>query len=135
MRKLGIVVGALFIASTMMGCSYIGSDVNLGAAATAVGVSNITTGDGTFANYKAMDHQSGLEIGIAVGLPLLFKFMELYPVQSNQAMVEEMATRSKANGANAMINVSPPTESYWGFPFGIVGIYIDKVSGTGINVR
>ena len=37
--------------------------------------------------------------------------------------------------AVTMINVTPPKESYWGFPFGIVGIYIDTCAGTGIKTK
>ena len=46
-----------------------------------------------------------------------------------------MAQKAKEMGANAMINVDPPREFYTGLPFFIVGLYVDTVEGTGIDVK
>ena len=96
---------------------------------------NITTGDGTFENYKATGYHTGTEIGLAVGLPGIGKFFEVWPTQTNEAQLDKIAKAAKADGANAMINVEPPVETYYGIPFGIFGIYVDTVSGTGIKVK
>jgi hypothetical protein len=135
MRSCLLAVVCLFAVSTMSGCTRLATDVDLGKAAQKHGMKNITTGDGTFENYTAVDHHRHLEVGISVGIPYLCKLIELYPVQSNQAQLEDMAGESKAHGANAMINVCPPTETYTGFPFFIVGLHFDRTSGTGINQR
>jgi hypothetical protein len=135
MRKLSLAVFCLFVASMATGCMYVQQQVSLKEAAASANMVNVTTGDGTFENYQAVDHQQGCELGIAVGIPFIGKFVELFPVQTNQQMLNTMAQKSAANGANAMINVSVPREHYLGFPFFIVGLYLDHTEGTGIKTK
>lgn len=116
-------------------CTYIPSQTNLGAVASNSGMSNVTTGDGTFENYTATGYHTGTEVGIAVGIPFIWKFKELYPVQSNEVQMTLVANSAKALGADAMINVTPPQETYWGIPFFFVGLYIDRAAGTGIDIK
>ena len=99
------------------------------------GLSNVTTGDGTFEDYTATGHYTGTEIGIGVGIPMLVKLIELYPAQTNEMLLTSVADEAKADGADAMINVTPAKESYTGFPFFIVGVYVDKAEGTGISLK
>lgn len=124
-------------AATMIstGCAYLGGGTNLEQVASASGLTNVTTGDGTFENYQATGYYTGTEIGIAVGIPFLLKLVELYPVQSNEDLMIHIANAAKADGATAMINATPHTEWYSGIPFFIVGLYIDGTSGTGIRVK
>jgi hypothetical protein len=135
MRKLVTLLTMLMVSVTFVGCAHIGSQTNLGQVANDHGLVNVTTGDGTFENYKATGHYSGIEFGIAVGIPWIFKFMEIYPMQSNEDQLGQLASDAKADGANAMINVAPPKEFYTGFPFFIVGLYIDRTEGTGIATK
>jgi len=124
---------ALLVVGALAGCSYIPGGTDLGAVANAANMTNVTTGDGTFENYKATGYYTGMEIGIAVGIPGLVKIVELYPKRSNEDLLTDIATAAKSDGAKAMINVTPPQESYWGIPFGIIGIYVDTTDGTGIK--
>ena len=64
------------------GCKHIGSEVNLKQAATDSGLTNITTGDGTFKDYTATGYHKSTEIGIGVGLPFIGKFLELWQWRS-----------------------------------------------------
>lgn len=123
------------IALMMAGCAHIPSGTNLGQVAQDAGLKNVTTGDGTFENYTATGYHKGLELGIAVGIPFIGKFMELYPTQCNEAQLTKIATDAKADGADAMINVQPPEEMYTGIPFFIVGLYFDCAHGTGIKTK
>lgn len=135
MRKfLTLAVVGVMLAGTTS-CAYLGTQTDLKDVAGRVGFSNITTGDGTFENYQAVGHYTGLEFGIAVGIPYLFKIMELYPAASNEDLLESIAQEAKEDGANAMINVKPHSEFYTGFPFMIVGIYFDRTEGTGIKTK
>jgi len=38
-------------------------------------------------------------------------------------------------GDEAMINVIPHQEAYYGIPFGIIGLYVDGCQGTGIKMK
>ena len=125
---MGIILG-------LSGCAYLPGGTDLSEVADNVGLANITTGDGTFENYTATGHFTGTEIGIGIGLPCLFKILELYPVQSNEKLLEQMAQDAKDDGADALINVTPHQESYIGFPFVIIGLYVDKCQGTGIKIK
>lgn len=136
MRKIVHIIVALSLVAMLGACTYIPGRTNLGQVAKDTGMKNITTGDGTFENYTATGYHTGLEIGIAVGLPGICKFMELYPVdQDNEALLGDVARAAKRDGADAMINVTPHEEWYTGFPFFIVGLYFDNAAGTGIKTK
>jgi hypothetical protein len=135
MRKFILLISIIGLALLLNGCTHLGSGTDLSDVADNVGMKNITTGDGTFENYTATGYFQGTEIGIAVGLPLFGKFIELYPVQSNEEQLAQIAGDAKDDGADAMINVTPHQECYTGFPFGIIGLYIDRCDGTGISTK
>ena len=134
MKKSLLLLSALVMAVSLNGCMYWGSGTNLAEVAQKNKMMNVTTGDGTFENYKTTGFYKGTEFGIAVGIPGLIKIMELFPVQSNEDLLGQIANKAAADGANAMINVTPHQESYLGFPFFIVGLYVDRTEGTGIKV-
>lgn len=123
------------VALSVSACTYIPSQTNLAAVASNSGLSNVTTGDGTFENYTATGYHTGTEVGIAIGIPFIWKYKELYPVQSNEVQMTLVANSAKARGADAMINVTAPQETYWGIPFFFVGLYVDYAAGTGIDVK
>ena len=127
-----LVMGMVLV---LNGCAYLPGGTDLSEVADSVGMANITTGDGTFANYTATGHYTGTEIGIAIGLPGLLKIIELYPVQNNEGLLKKVAQDAKKDGAEAMINVTPHEEAYYGFPFGIIGLYVDGCQGTGIKMK
>lgn len=108
--------------------------MDLNQVAVDSGMTKITTGDGTFEDYKVTGYHTELEIGIAVGIPFLVKFFEVLPLggQSNEEQVGVLAEEAKASGATALINVDPPDEFYTGLPLGFIGIYIDRTQGTGV---
>ena len=135
MRKWMLVLSCLAVGILSTGCLYIGGEVDLEQAARNSGLTNITTGDGTYENYTAIGHYTGLEIGIAVGIPGIFKFQELYPVQSPEALLAQIARSAAGDGANGMINVTPHRSTYTGIPFFIIGLYIDRTEGTGIKTN
>ena len=135
MRKLLAAFMVLSLTLFFAGCACIPGRTDLSDVADDAGLTNVTTGDGTFENYTATGYYTGIEIGIAVGLPGIFKFIELYPKQSNEELMVQIADRAKEDGADAMINVTPTQESYLGFPFMIVGLYIDTTAGTGIDLK
>ncbi len=135
MRKAISLVTMLLVSFTFVGCAHIGSGTNLGQVASDHSLINVTTGDGTFENYTATGHHKSTEFGIALGIPFLFKFMELYPMQSNEQQLGRIAADAKSDGANALINVSPPDEFFTGFPFFIVGLYLDRTEATGIATK
>ena len=135
MKRFAVCLTVAVLAVGLAGCAHIPGGTDLGAVATENNMINVTTGDGTFADYTATGYHTGIEIGIAVGIPRLCKFMELYPVQDTEAQLSQVAQAAKANGANAMINVTPPQECYLGVPFWIVGLYYDVCSGTGIKTK
>ena len=126
------VMGSLILFG---GCAYLPGGTDLSDVADDVGMINITTGDGTFENYKATGHFTGTEIGIAIGIPWLIKLMELYPQQTNEELLGCIAMDAKDDGADAMINVTPHKEAYTGFPFFIIGLYVDQCEGTGIKTK
>ncbi len=128
------LIGLAVVAAFSVGCAYYPGGTNLHEVAQRSGLTNVTTGDGTFENYRATGHHSGLEFGVALGLGVL-KLFELYPKQSNEDLLTEVARDAQRAGANAMINVTPHKEWFFGFPFIIVGIYVDRAEGTGIQVR
>lgn len=132
MKRIGSALAAL-AAVFLVGCAYVPGGTDLGVVASGSQLGNVTTGDGTFENYKATGHYTGTEIGIGVGLPFLITLLELYPAASNEAQVLNIAREAKKDGADAMINVEPPKNTFTGFPFILVGIYIDRTAGTGIK--
>ncbi|MCB2155604.1 hypothetical protein KQI84_12020 [bacterium] len=135
MRKVLTALSVLVLAVAFTGCAYWPGGTDLHYVAENAGMTNVTTGDGTFENYHATGHYTGTEFGIAIGLPFLIKFMEVYPMQSNEDLLLEIANEAADDGADAMINVTPHEGSYTGFPFGIIGLYIDRTEGTGIDVK
>ena len=135
MKKSILAIFAVAAMALFASCQHIPGGTNLGKVNSDNGMKNITTGDGTFADYTATGYHTGTEIGFAVGLPGIGKFFEVWPTQSNEDQLDKLAKAAKADGANAMINVTPPQETYWGIPFGIFGIYVDSTSGTGIKVK
>lgn len=136
MRKL-IALGTMLVASvSFTGCAHLGSHVNLDQVAKEHGMKSVTTGDGGYTSFANSGiHYRSLEFGIAVGIPIIFKFMEIFPMQSNEAQLGRIAEDAKADGANALINVQPPRELYTGFPFFIVGLYLDRAEGTGVTAN
>ncbi len=133
MKKSLMALSCALSVAAMSGCAYLGGGTDLSDVADSTGMDNITTGDGTFENYTATGHYTGTEIGIAVGLPYLVKLIEIYPMQTNEGLLEHVANAAADDGANAMINVTPHEATYTGFPFGFVGLYVDKSQGTGID--
>lgn len=135
MRKLAGLLAVFAMVALMGGCAYMGGGTDLSDVADQVGMKNVTTGDGTFENYTATGHHTGKEIGIAVGIPFIGKFVELYPVRTNEDLLGDVAKAAKNDGANAMINVTPHSEFYTGFPLFFIGLYVDSAEGTGINAK
>lgn len=133
MRRLLCGMLLLALALSSAGCTYIGGRTNLTAVATRAQLTNVTTGDGTFENYTATGHYTGTEVGIAVGIPFMLKFFEVFPINSNEALLTDVARSAQIDGATAMINVTPHKEIYTGIPFFFAGIYIDTAEGTGIR--
>ncbi|HPB30864.1 MAG TPA: hypothetical protein PLB62_05375 [Candidatus Sumerlaeota bacterium] len=134
MKMTKLILLGLLVAM-MAGCAYIPGGTDLSDVADEVGMKNITTGDGTFENYTATGFYTGTEVGIAVGIPYLMKLVELYPVQTNEGLLQEVANAAKNDSADAMINVTPHKETYTGFPLGFIGIYVDYAEGTGIKTK
>ncbi len=116
----------------LAGCAHLGGQTNLKQAAKDSGVANITTGDGTFENYKATSYQTSTEIGIGVGIPFVVKLLEIYPKQSDTEQMTQIGKDAKAAGATAVINATPTKTVYTGFPLMFIGIYVDSADGTGI---
>lgn len=135
MKKFLAVLSVVGVSAVLSGCAYMPGGTDLSDVADRVGMDNVTTGDGTYENYTATGHHTGTEIGIAVGIPGIGKFMELYPQQTNEGLLGDVAQEAANDGANAMINVTPHKEFYTGFPFFIVGLYVDRAEGTGISTK
>ncbi len=135
MRRLMMGLGAMALAVSMTGCAYIKGGTDLSDVAQRADLTNVTTGDGTFENYTATGHYTGTELGIGIGLPFLIKIMELVPAASNEDLLTDVAKAAKDDKADAMINVNPSSSFYTGFPFFIIGLYIDTASGTGIATK
>lgn len=135
LRKLGSTLAIAAAAVAFTGCAHLPGGTDLGKVSKDKGMRNITTGDGTFENYKATGHHTGTEVGLAFGIPFLCKIAEVYPKQTNEAQVGQLVDSAKKDGANALINVKPPQESYYGIPFLIFGLYVDSTEGTGIKAK
>ncbi len=132
MARFGFAV--VFGALLMSGCAHLPGKCDLAQVAKETQLQNVTTGDGTFANYQATGYYSSTEIGLAVGIPGI-KLMELVPAQNDTAQMMHIAQDAKDAGANAVINAKPPKSLYTGFPFFFVGIYVDSAAGTGIKTK
>ena len=133
MKKILSILSILALALSLGACAMT-SSVDLGAVAKQAGMKNITTGDGTFANYTATGQFKGREIGFGIGFPFI-KILEIYPGKSNEALltdVAKFAASPEGGKANAMINVCPASETFAGF---IIGVYIDTCKGTGIKLK
>ena len=123
-----------FSALVVSGCAHLPGRCDLAQVAKEAQLQNVTTGDGTFANYTATGYYSSTELGLAVGIPGI-KLMELFPAQDDTTQMTYIAKDAKADGANAVINAKPPRSLYTGFPFFFVGIYVDSAAGTGIKTK
>ena len=132
-RKIATLCALALVPLALGGCTLAGG-TNLAQVANAAQLSNVTTGDGTFENYTATGHYTATDVGLAFGFPGI-KLMEVFPMRSNEALLGRAAQRAAADGAQAMINVEPAAETYWGIPFIFFGIYIDKAEGTGIRAQ
>lgn len=136
MRKLFSLIAVVAVCATFTGCKSLSSGtLNLDQVAVDSGLTKVTTGDGTFENYKVTGYHTELEVGIAIGIPFLVKLIEVLPLggQSDEEQVGVLAEAAKANGgATALINVKPPDSFYTGLPLGFIGIYIDRTEGTGV---
>jgi hypothetical protein len=135
MRHSLVALFAVMMAGLLIGCVGMTRTVDLAAVARDTGLKNITTGDGTFENYTATSAVCAKDVGIAVGIPFIGKFIELFPMRSNEALLTTAANKAKGMGADAMINTCPAKETYWGIPFVFVGLYVDEAKGTGINTK
>lgn len=136
MRKTIALLSMLLVSMTFVGCAHLGSEINLDTVAQEHGLKSVTTGDGGYTSFANSGiHYRSLEFGVAVGIPIILKIMEIYPMQSNEAQLGQIAEDAKEDGANALINVQPPRGLYTGFPFFIVGLYIDRTEGTGVTVK
>lgn len=135
MRRFASLLSILAIATTMTGCAYVKGGTDLSDVAERAELQNVTTGDGTFENYNATGHYTGTEVGIGIGIPFLITLIELYPGASNEQLLTNVAKDAKKDKAEALINVKPSSNTYTGFPFFILGIYVDRAEGTGIDVK
>lgn len=135
MRKALRLCVLLLMASGLTGCVAMTGGTDLSDVAKISGLQNITTGDGTFENYTATGYYTATDIGIAVGIPGMCKIVELFPVRSNEDLLGDVANRAKDDGADAMINVIPADVLYTGIPLFFLGVYVDKATGTGIDLK
>jgi len=133
-KRAAFCSGLVVVTLLVSGCANLPGKVNLTKVAADAQVANVTTGDGTFADYKATGYHTSTELGIAVGIPGL-KFLELYPRQDDTAQMTQVAKDAKAAGANAVINAKPPKGLYTGIPFFFIGVYVDQAAGTGIEAK
>ena len=113
-------------------CAHMGSQIDIDKARQDSGLTAITTGDVTHDPLTCKQYRTS-EIGLGFGLPFIWKAAEVYPRQSNEAQLTGLANDAKKDGKTALINVKPPEETYYGFPFFIFGIYVDRTEGTGIK--
>jgi len=134
MKKLTLLFLAVAVLATSTGCPYLGGHTNLAEVAKRSGMSNVTTGDGTFENYVATSHNTGLEIGFGFGLGFL-KLGEFWPARTSEDLLTDVATEAKQLGGDAMINVVPEKSFFVPiiFPGFGIGVYVDSASGTGIK--
>lgn len=136
MRKVMSLLTMLIVSFTVVGCAHLPGSTDLDQVARDNGLAGVTTGDGGFDSYEHSGiHYKSTEVGIAVGIPFLLKLIEVFPMQSNEAQLGQIAQDAKGNGADALVNVDPPNEFYTGFPFFIVGLYIDRAEGTGVTMK
>lgn len=144
MRYLSLAV-LLAFAVFSSACAYNSFDTDLSEVADRAGMVDVTTGDGEFSDYKATGYYEAYEWGLSFGIPfgvsyLLgvphpIKLWEIYPNQSNEDLLTEVANMAANDGAKALINVEPHYDFYSCFPLGIIGMYMDRASGTGIAQR
>ena len=113
-------------------CTNLGSQIDLDKAGKDAGLSALTTGDITHDPASAKQYRTS-EVGLAFGIPFIWKAAEVYPRQSNEAQLTGLGADAKKDGKTALINVKPPEETYYGLPFFIFGLYVDRTEGTGIK--
>ncbi len=130
MKKALSLLSIIALAFSLGACAMV-SSVDLDAVAKQAKMKNVTTGDGTFADYTAVGEYKGKEIGFGLGIPFI-KLLEIYPGKTNEALLTDAAQAASKEGADAMINVDPATETFAGF---IIGLYIDTCEGTGIKLK
>lgn len=128
MTSLALIIGLGFCATA---CVLPPRTIDLERVAADNGLKNVTTGDGDFDNYMATNYTTETEIGFGLGFPF-FKMFEVWPAYSNEQLMGQIAKETVAAGGDAMINVTPTQESFYGFMF---GMYIDYTEGTGIKTR
>lgn len=131
MQSCFVVVTATVLAT---GCAHMPGKCDLGKVAKDTQMRNVTTGDGTFENYKTTGYYTSTEVGFAFGIPGI-KIAELFPVQNDTEQMIRIAQDAGKAGANAVINVKPPQSMYTGIPFFFIGLYVDKAAGTGIKTK
>jgi hypothetical protein len=134
MKHLIVCLALVLTVGLMSGC-VVTSSTDLAKAAKDSGLTNITTGDGTFENYVATGHYRHAEIGLALGLPGIGKFVEVVGKKTNEEQMTEIGISAKQGGANAIINAEAPRSRYIGFPLFFFGLYVDNAEGTGIKVK
>lgn len=135
MKKLLAGIGCLAFAASISSCAYMPGGTNLAQVASDANLEVVTTGDGNYPAYHATGHYTGTEIGIGIGIPFLLKLVEIYPAATNEDLLTDVAREAQGDGAAALINTTPAKSLYTGFPFGIIGLYVDSAEGTGITPR
>ena len=128
--RLSSLLMVVVLGAALNGCIAARS-IDLESVASQNGLINVTTGDGTFANYQATNYSTATEFGFGFGMPF-FKMMEVYPAISNEGLMDEIALETVDAGGNAIINATPTQETFYGFIF---GLYIDYTDGTGIRAN
>ncbi|MEO8376572.1 MAG: hypothetical protein ABI579_02790 [Candidatus Sumerlaeota bacterium] len=135
MRRFISILSVLAVAASMTGCAYVKGGTDLSEVAQRAELENVTTGDGTYENYTATGHYTGTEVGIGIGIPFLITLIEVYPGATNEQLLTNIAKSAKKDKAEALINVKPSSNTFTGFPFVILGIYVDRAEATGIDIK
>jgi len=133
MRKVVVASMALALAVLSTACVQR-FDTNLAEVAANAGMVNVTTSDADFSQYVATGEYEAYEWGWALGIPPL-KFYEIWPALTNEELLGEAAAMAANDGAKGMCDVNPHYDFFTGIPFGILGIYWDYASGTGVAAR
>ncbi len=136
MNHWRMMLVSLTALTLLSGCAHIPGETDLSDVARDANLGNVTTGDGTYEDYTATGHYTGTEVGIGLGLPILnIKFKEFYPARTNEDLLTDVARAASSDGADGMINVTPTRTCFTGFPFFILGVYVDQAEGTGIAIK
>jgi hypothetical protein len=127
----GIVALALLVGA---GCEYYPDHTNLREVQERSGLKKVTTGSADIRDYTPVGRYAALEFGLAFGFPFSIKFKEIFPVQRNETLLWEIAQTAEVDDADAMIDVEMKTV-FTGFPLLFIGLYWDRVEGTGIRLN